>query len=41
LGASGAQPPEFLRRLLDQGWAAREPKLSVVAGGESCGVDGC
>jgi predicted DsbA family dithiol-disulfide isomerase len=41
LGASGAQPPDFLRRLLDQGWAAREPKLSVVAGGESCGVDGC
>jgi predicted DsbA family dithiol-disulfide isomerase len=41
IGASGAQPPEFLRGLLEKGWEAREPKLSVVASGESCGVDGC
>jgi predicted DsbA family dithiol-disulfide isomerase len=40
LGASGAHPPEALLGLLEQGWANRSP-LSVVAGGESCGVDGC
>jgi predicted DsbA family dithiol-disulfide isomerase len=40
LGASGAQPPEALLELLRQGWANRAP-VPVVAGGESCGVDGC
>lgn len=40
LGASGAQPPEVLGQLLRQGWETRSP-LSVVTGGESCGVDGC
>jgi predicted DsbA family dithiol-disulfide isomerase len=40
LGASGAQPPEVLRGLLERGWADRSP-LSVVAQGETCGVDGC
>ncbi len=40
LGASGAQPPEVLRELLVQGWAAR-PRMAVVADGEACGVDGC
>jgi predicted DsbA family dithiol-disulfide isomerase len=40
LGASGAHPPEALLGLLQQGWANRSP-VSVVAGGESCGVDGC
>jgi predicted DsbA family dithiol-disulfide isomerase len=40
LGASGAQPPEVLLDLLERGWAARAP-VAVVAGGESCGVDGC
>jgi predicted DsbA family dithiol-disulfide isomerase len=40
LGASGAHPPEALLGLLEQGWANRSP-VSVVAGGESCGVDGC
>jgi predicted DsbA family dithiol-disulfide isomerase len=40
LGASGAHPPEALVELLRQGWANRSP-VSVVAGGESCGVDGC
>jgi predicted DsbA family dithiol-disulfide isomerase len=39
-GASGAQPPELLRELLAQAWDAR-PRLEVVSGGESCGVDGC
>ena len=39
-GASGAQPPEALGELLRHAWEAR-PALSVVAGGESCGVDGC
>jgi predicted DsbA family dithiol-disulfide isomerase len=40
MGASGAQPPEVLLDLLERGWAARAP-VAVVAGGESCGVDGC
>jgi predicted DsbA family dithiol-disulfide isomerase len=40
IGASGAQSPEVLLDLLRQGWAARPP-VTVVAGGESCGVDGC
>jgi predicted DsbA family dithiol-disulfide isomerase len=40
LGASGAQPPEVLGDLLARGWAARSP-VTVVAAGESCGVDGC
>jgi predicted DsbA family dithiol-disulfide isomerase len=39
-GASGAQPPEALGELLRHAWEARSP-LSVVTGGESCGVDGC
>jgi predicted DsbA family dithiol-disulfide isomerase len=40
VGASGAHPPEALLELLRQGWANRAP-VPVVAGGESCGVDGC
>jgi predicted DsbA family dithiol-disulfide isomerase len=40
LGASGAQPPEVLLDLLERGWAARSP-VTVLAGGEGCGVDGC
>ena len=40
LGVSGAQPPEQLLELLRQGWANRTP-ISVVAEGESCGIDGC
>jgi predicted DsbA family dithiol-disulfide isomerase len=40
IGASGAHPPEVLLDLLREGWAARSP-VTVVAGGESCGVDGC
>ncbi len=40
LGASGAHPPEALLELLERGWAARTP-APVIAGGESCGVDGC
>jgi predicted DsbA family dithiol-disulfide isomerase len=40
LGASGAYPPDALLELLRQGWANRSP-VSVIAGGESCGVDGC
>jgi predicted DsbA family dithiol-disulfide isomerase len=39
-GASGAQPPEVLRGLLERAWEAR-PKVEVVTTGESCGVDGC
>ena len=40
LGASGAHPPEALSELLRQGWANRSP-VSVLAAGETCGVDGC
>jgi predicted DsbA family dithiol-disulfide isomerase len=41
-GASGAQPPEQLVALLQHGWENREPEpLQQMAGGESCGVDGC
>ena len=39
LGASGAHPPEALMELLRQGWERRAP-VSVIAGGESCDVDG-
>jgi predicted DsbA family dithiol-disulfide isomerase len=39
--ASGAQPPELLLELLQRGWEASRPAMSVVAGGDSCGVDGC
>ena len=39
-GASGAQPPEVLRALLDRAWEAR-PAVEVVTTGEHCGVDGC
>jgi predicted DsbA family dithiol-disulfide isomerase len=41
LGASGAQPPEVLGKLLQDGWDARQPAVSVVAGGATCGIDGC
>jgi predicted DsbA family dithiol-disulfide isomerase len=40
LGASGAHPPEQLLDLLRQGWERRAP-VSVIAGGEACGPDGC
>jgi predicted DsbA family dithiol-disulfide isomerase len=40
MGASGAQSPEILGELLRRGWDAR-PTISVVADGESCGIDGC
>jgi len=40
LGASGAHPPEALLELLREGWARRSP-VSVLAGGETCDVDGC
>ena len=40
IGVSGAHPPEALLELLRQGWERRAP-ISVIAGGESCGVDGC
>ena len=40
LGGSGAQPPEVLLGLLEEGWAQRVPVTAGPAG-ESCGVDGC
>jgi predicted DsbA family dithiol-disulfide isomerase len=40
LGASGAHPPEALLELLQKGWANRSP-ITTIAGGETCGVDGC
>jgi predicted DsbA family dithiol-disulfide isomerase len=39
LGASGAHPPEALMELLRQGWERSVP-VPVIAGGESCDVDG-
>jgi predicted DsbA family dithiol-disulfide isomerase len=39
LGASGAHPPEALLQLLHQGWEQSQP-VPVIAGGESCDVDG-
>jgi predicted DsbA family dithiol-disulfide isomerase len=39
-GASGAQPPQALRELLDRAWQERSP-LAVVAEGGVCGPDGC
>jgi predicted DsbA family dithiol-disulfide isomerase len=39
IGASGAHPPEALMDLLRQGWERRAP-VPVIAGGESCDVDG-
>ena len=39
-GASGAQPPAVLHDLLIQAYDAR-PTVSLVAEGDSCGVDGC
>jgi predicted DsbA family dithiol-disulfide isomerase len=41
LGASGAQSPEVLRGLLEQGWQAANPGIPVLATGEACGPDGC
>jgi len=44
LGMSGAQPPESLLELLDQGWLTQEPApVAIVAGaeGEVCGPEGC
>ncbi len=40
LGASGAHPPDALLQLLREGWANRAP-VPVIAGGESCGPEGC
>jgi predicted DsbA family dithiol-disulfide isomerase len=40
MGASGAQPPEVLGELLRRAWDAR-PAISVVADGDTCGIDGC
>jgi predicted DsbA family dithiol-disulfide isomerase len=41
MGASGAHPPEVLGDLLRRAWEASRPAVSVVAEGESCGIDGC
>jgi predicted DsbA family dithiol-disulfide isomerase len=45
LGISGAQPPETLRDILEQGWLTREPApVQVLAGADdadACGPDGC
>ena len=45
LGVSGAQPPEFLKDLLEQGWLTRAPEpVKVVTGSDAadaCGPDGC
>ena len=40
LGVSGAHPPAALLQLLREGWSRREPAPAIVAGGETCDVDG-
>ena len=40
LGVSGAHPPEAMLQLLREGWTRREPAPAIVAGGETCDVDG-
>ena len=40
IATAGAQSPEVLRDLLRRGWEAR-PKLTMLAVGDSCGIDGC
>jgi predicted DsbA family dithiol-disulfide isomerase len=40
LGVSGAHPPDALLQLLREGWERRAPAPAIVAGGESCDVDG-
>jgi predicted DsbA family dithiol-disulfide isomerase len=40
VGVTGAQPPTLLLEMLRQAWSRREP-VSMLGGGESCGVDGC
>jgi predicted DsbA family dithiol-disulfide isomerase len=39
LGASGAHPADAMLELLREGWERGAP-VTVVAGGEACGVDG-
>ena len=39
-GLAGAQPPEVFGEGLRRAWEARTP-LTVVADGDTCGVDGC
>jgi predicted DsbA family dithiol-disulfide isomerase len=41
IGVSGAQPPDVLGELLRRGRERRSPAVTVMADGESCGVDGC
>ena len=46
LGVSGAQPPESLLEIIEQGWLTQQPApVMVVAGSDSgdgiCGPDGC
>ena len=40
IGSSGAHPADALLSLLQEGWNRRQP-VSIVTGGDACGVDGC
>jgi predicted DsbA family dithiol-disulfide isomerase len=40
IGLSGAQTPDVLLELLEQGWEQRAPAI-VAADGDACGIDGC
>jgi predicted DsbA family dithiol-disulfide isomerase len=40
IGGSGAHPADALLSLLREGWERRRP-VSIVTGGDACGVDGC
>jgi predicted DsbA family dithiol-disulfide isomerase len=42
IGVSGAQSPEILLALLQQGWEQRTPAPVIASSdGDSCGIDGC
>jgi predicted DsbA family dithiol-disulfide isomerase len=41
VGASGAQPPALLTEMFEQAWTAAHPEMPVIAGGDTCGIDGC
>ena len=41
IGISGAQSPEVLLELLEQGWEQSETGPVAASGGDSCSTDGC
>jgi predicted DsbA family dithiol-disulfide isomerase len=41
LAVSGANPPDQLLALLEQGWEQQAPAITVLDEGAACGPDGC